>query len=106
MNRGEIWWAHVDKQRPVVLVSRQEAYAVRALVIVAPVSTTIRGFAVEVKVGKRDGLPKPGVINCDWLVTIPKSALKERIGTLSSTKRTQLDEALRFALGLDEQWAV
>ena len=101
MNRGEIWWARVDKKRPVVLVSRQEAYAVRALVIAAPVSTTVRGFAVEVRIGRREGLPKSGVINCDWLVTIPKTALTERIGTLSTTKRRQLDEALAFALGLD-----
>ena len=102
MSRGDIWWANVDKRRPVVLVSRQEAYAVRALVIAAPVSTTVRGFAVEVKVGKREGLPKSGVINCDWLVTIPKSALTRRIGSLSVTKRSQLNQALAFALGLDE----
>ena len=101
MNRGEIWWARVDKRRPVVLVSRQEAYAVRALVIIAPVSTTVRGFSVEVRVGKREGLPRAGVINCDWLVTIPKSALRERIGSLSAAKQEQLDDALRFALGLD-----
>jgi mRNA-degrading endonuclease toxin of MazEF toxin-antitoxin module len=35
MKRGEVWWAKLDKRRPVVLVSRQDAYAVRALVIVA-----------------------------------------------------------------------
>ena len=49
MKRGEVWWAKVDKRRPVVLVSREEAYAVRSLVITAPVTTTIRGYAVEVK---------------------------------------------------------
>ena len=85
----------------MVLVSRQEAYDVRALVIVAPVSTTVRSFAVEVKVGKREGLPRTGVINCDWIVTIPKSALTRRIGALSKVKLLQLNEALAFALGLD-----
>ena len=92
----------VDKKRPVVLISRQEAYAIRALVIVAPVSTTVRNFAVEVKVGKREGLPRPGVLNCDWIVTIPKSSLLERAGSLSAAKQRQLNEALSFALGLDE----
>ncbi|MCC6667725.1 MAG: type II toxin-antitoxin system PemK/MazF family toxin [Polyangiaceae bacterium] len=100
MRRGEIWWAHVDKRRPVVLVSREEAYAVRALVMAVPVSTTIRGFAVEVKVGRAEGLPRAGVVNCDWLVTIPKDDLMERVGVLSATKLGQLDDALRFALGL------
>jgi len=101
MNRGEIWWAKLDKRRPVVLVSRQEAYAVRALVIVAPVSTTVRGYAVEVKVGRKQGLSRDGVVNCDWLVTLPKADLVERAGTLPASKLAQLDAALRFALGLD-----
>ena len=101
MTRGEIWWARVDKRRPVVLVSRDEAYEVRAMVIVAPVSTTVRGYAVEVKVGRREGLPKSGVVNCDWLVTLPKDRLESRAGRLPAPKLAQLDDALRFALGLD-----
>jgi mRNA interferase MazF len=101
VKRGEIWWARLDKRRPVVLLSRDEAYDVRAMVIVAPTSTTVRGFAAEVKVGMREGLPRACVINCDWLVTISKADLVERAGTLSSTKLRQLDDALRFALGLD-----
>ena len=100
MRRGEIWWAKVDKRRPVVLLSRDEAYDVRAMVITAPVSTTVRGFAVEVRVGRREGLPRAGVVNCDWLVTLPKRMLEERVGRLSSEKQEQLDAALRFALGL------
>lgn len=100
MKRGEIWWARIDKRRPVVLLSRDEAYAVRSLVVVAPATTTIRGFAAEVKVGRREGL-RPCAINCDWLVTIPKVDLLEVAGTLSGRKLQQLDDALRFALGLD-----
>ncbi|MEK7704716.1 MAG: type II toxin-antitoxin system PemK/MazF family toxin [Myxococcota bacterium] len=102
MRRGEVWWAELDKQRPVVLISRNEAYDVRALVIAAPVSTVVRGFAVEVKVGRAEGLPRAGVVNCDWLVTLPKRDLRERAGTLTRTKLAQLDAALMFALGLGE----
>jgi mRNA interferase MazF len=101
VKRGELWWAHVDKRRPVVLVSRDEAYGARALVIVAPVSTTIRGYSVEVRLGRRDGLPRDGAVSGDWLVTLPKTDLESRIGTLSRTKLSQLDDALRFALGID-----
>jgi len=101
VTRGELWWARVDKRRPVVLVSREEAYAVRAMVIAAPVSTTVRGYAVEVRVGRREGLPRAGVVNCDWLVTIRKDRLEQRIGVLTGDKLRRLDDALRFALGLD-----
>ena len=100
MKRGEVWWATVDKRRPVLLVSREEAYEVRAMVIVAPVTTTVRGFSVEVKLGKREGLPRECVVNLDWLVTLPKTDLVERAGALSAAKLRQVDEALRFALGL------
>jgi mRNA interferase MazF len=102
MKRGEVWWAKLDKRRPVVLLSREEAYALRALVIVAPVTTTVRGYAVEVRLGTREGLARDCVVNCDWLVTIPKGDLTERVGSLSRLKLAQLEDALRFALGLDE----
>lgn len=101
MRRGEVWWANVDKRRPVVLVSRQEAYAIRALVIVAPATTTVRHYAVELEVGAGEGLPRDCVINCDWLVTLPKADLIERAGVLSDAKLAALDETLRFALGLE-----
>lgn len=101
MRRGEIWWAQADKRRPIVLLSRDEAYAVQAMVVTAPLSSTIRGYAVEVRVGRREGLPETCVINCDWLVTLDKEQPIERIGTLSAAKTNELDDALRFALGLD-----
>lgn len=102
MKRGELWWAALDKRRPVLLLSRQEAYSMRAMVIAAPATTTVRGFALEVKVGKREGLPRDCIINCDWLVTVPKADLIERAGALSAAKLRAVDEALRFSLGLDE----
>jgi mRNA interferase MazF len=101
VKRGEIWWAKIDKRRPVVLLSRDEAYAMRAMVIVAPATTVVRGFSLEVKIGRREGLRRESVVNCDWLVTIPKADLVERAGSLSAAKMRQLDDALRFALGLD-----
>ncbi|MEO0461350.1 MAG: hypothetical protein AAF219_10945 [Myxococcota bacterium] len=60
-----------------MLVSTGEAYTVRANVTVAPVTTTIRVVAVEVAIGKRQGLPKRGVIDCDALVTTSKAILSE-----------------------------
>jgi mRNA interferase MazF len=101
MKRGEIWWARIDNDRPVLLLSRNEAYDMRAMVIVAPATTTVRGFSLEVKLGRREGLPRDCVVNCDWLVTVAKADLLERAGALSAAKLRQVDSALRFALGLD-----
>lgn len=103
MKRGEIWWARLDLpagRRPVVLVSREAAYAIRSSITVAEVSTVIRGISSEVALGKRDGMPRACVINTDNLVTIPKNMLESRIVALSSMKLEALDAALQFSLGL------
>lgn len=104
MKRGEVWWAELPPpagRRPVVLVSRNEAYAVRELVTVAPVTARIRDLPVEVPLGPADGLPKECVINADTLTTIPKRLLSERVTLLSPAKVSSLNDAIRFALGLE-----
>jgi len=103
MRRGEVWWAELPLpigRRPVVLLSRDEAYAVRNAVTVAEVTTTIRGIPVEVVLGPEDGLPKRCVINVDTLVTIRKELLLERITLLGSEKIKQIDRAIKFGLSL------
>ena len=104
MRRGEVWWAELPPpvgRRPVVLLSREEAYAVRNLVTVAPVTTRSRGIRSEVRLGPEQGLPKPCVANLDTIATIPKAALRDRISLLPLEKIEALNAAIRFALGLD-----
>ncbi len=103
MKRGELWWANLPKptgKRPVVLLSRDEAYAVRNAVTVAPVTTTIRDMPVEVPLGKGEGLPKAYVANLDTIMTIRKDRLKQRIALLSPKKMGAIEKALKFALAL------
>ena len=102
MRRGEVWWAQLPLpvgRRPVVL-SRDEAYAVRSAVTVAEVTSTIRGIPVEVELGREDGLPKKCVVNLDTIVTIRKDSLIERIAILRDKKIVQIDAAIKFALSL------
>ncbi len=84
----------------MLLLSRDEAYLVRSLVTVAPVTTRIRSIPVELPLGSEDGLPKPCVANLDSLATIPKALLESRIATLGPDKLGAAEEALRFALDL------
>ncbi len=104
MQRNEIWWAdlpHPYGARPVALISRNKAIQVRNSLTVAMVTTVVRDIPVEVSLGKTDGMPKSCVINCDVLLTIPKSILKSRITRLSHEKTFALNQALVFALGLN-----
>ena len=104
MRRGEIWWAELASRagkRPVLLLSRNEAYAVRELVIVAPLTTRIRGIPSEVSLGDEDGVPRACVINVDTITTIAKASLRERLTALSAEKLKAVEEALHFSLGLE-----
>ncbi|MDD3926926.1 MAG: type II toxin-antitoxin system PemK/MazF family toxin [bacterium] len=103
MRRGEIWWADLPQpigRRPVVLLSRDEAYPVRNAVTVAQVTTRARDIPVEVVLGPGDGLPKRCVANLDTILTIGKALLSERLTTLDREKMYEIDEAIRFALDL------
>ena len=104
MRRGELWWADLEPpagQRPVLLLSRDEAYTVRALVIVSPVTTRVRNIPTEVPLDQEQGLPRASVVNLDVLLTIPKNGLRERIGALPPTLLARVEAALRFALALE-----
>jgi len=104
LRRGEIWWALLPEplgRRPVVLVSRPEAYEVRRNVVVLEVTTTIRGLATEIPLGRREGLSQRCVANADGIHTIRKQCLTDRMGRLSGERLERLDGALRFALGLE-----
>lgn len=104
MKRGEIWWAELGPpagRRPVLLLSRNEAYAVRKLVMVAPLTTRIRGIPSEVPLGTEDSVPRSCVVNLDTITTIAKASLRERVATLSADKLKAVEEALHFSLGLE-----
>lgn len=103
MKRGEVWWASLPKpagRRAVVLLSRDEAYQVRNLVTIAPITTRIRNIPVEVRLGPSDGLPRECAVNLDTIATIPKSLLADRIIFLNPEKLQAINEAIRFALDL------
>ena len=104
MRRAEIYVADLPEpvgRRPVLIVTRTPAIAVRTAVTVAPITRTRRGIASEVPLDARHGVRRASVANCDSLMTIPKQALRRRkVGSLSVDELPALDEALRYALGI------
>ncbi|PYN71294.1 MAG: hypothetical protein DMD90_00015 [Candidatus Rokuibacteriota bacterium] len=103
MRRGKVWWADLPApagRRAVVLLSRNEAYTVRELVTVAPITTRARRIPTEVPLGPAEGMPKACVVNLDTLTTIPRRTLTQAIGPLPPEKLAAVERALMFALGL------
>lgn len=105
MTQFEIWWANLPApvgNRPVLLLSRNDAYEYLNKFIVAEITTTIRSIPVEVLLGPREGLAKRCVANCDNLRTIARSAINKRIGALHPSRHGDVKRAVGYALAWDE----
>ena len=105
MRQYEIWWASLPPpvgRRPVLLLSRDSAYAVLNRVIVAEVTSTVRDIPVEVSLGRREGLKARSVANLDSVHVVARSALAARIGALSVLRVREVKRALGYALNWPE----
>ncbi len=101
----EIWWANLPKpigRRPVLLLSRDDAYSYLNKFVAAEITTTVRKIPVEVPLGKAEGLLKQCAVNCDNLRTIPKQLLESRISRLTPRRIAEVKRAVGYALGWEE----
>lgn len=102
VNRGEIWlftFKPPDKRRPVLVLTRQEVIGLLSTVMVAPITSAIRGAPSEVLIGVDEGLKAPSAINLDHVQTVERRQLSHYIGSLSREKMTAVCRALAVATG-------
>jgi len=66
----------------------------------APVYSVRHGLHTQVPVGPDEGLKHESAIFCDELVSLPKTALTDYVGTLSGPRLMDLNRALAIALEL------
>lgn len=97
-----IWLARLDKTRPVLVLTREEVRAVRALVTVAPITSTVRGLRSEVSVGQHNGLDHESVVNLDSIATVPREVLVRPIGALLEDQEHDLTRAFHDAFDLED----
>ena len=103
MDRSEVWWADLPPpigRRPVLILTRSAAVAVRNQVVIAQITTTVHGIPAEVALTRADGMPRDCVVNCDVLMTVPKARLTSRIAKLTPAKMDEVQRALKFAMEL------
>jgi mRNA interferase MazF len=93
--------AELDKNRPVLVLTRELVRPHLARVTVAPITTTVRGLSTEVPVGRANGLQTEGVVSCDNIVTVPATALGRQIGFLLPAQEDALTAAIHAAFDLD-----
>ena len=105
VNRGEVWmfeFSPPDKRRPVVVLTRQDAIGLLRTVIVAPITSTIRGAPSEVVVGIDEGLKRDSAVNLDHVQTVDQSLLRRYLGSLSAAKMAAVCGALVIATGCSD----
>jgi mRNA interferase MazF len=101
----EIWWADLRKpagRRPVLLLSRNDAYGYLSKFVAAEISSTTRLIASEVPLGEEEGLPKVCVANCDNLRMVSRLSLTKRAGELAPERWIEVKRAVGAALGWRE----
>jgi mRNA interferase MazF len=100
---GEIWLADLGlaaKTRPVVVVSRHDLNAPRALILYVPLTTQSRPSPYEVPLPRLSFLDRESVANVQGLGSIPAARLERKLGLLPKTVYSNLKTAMSFALDL------
>src|SRR5258708_38591522 len=96
---AEVWLADLGlaaKTRPVIIVSRADSDAPRALVIYVPLTTQDRGSDYEVDLGKLPFLHEASCANVQGIGAIPYPRLERKLGVLPVALFAKVKSALRF----------
>lgn len=105
MKQVEVWRADLPEpagRRPVLLLSRNDAYGYLSKFVAVEITSTVRGIASETLLGKQEGLPRVCVANCDSLRMVPRLSLTKRAGQLAPERWVEVKRAVGAALGWRE----
>jgi len=101
VKRGEVWFAETGAggDRPVLVLTRDPVADRIDAVVVAHLTTTIRGLTSELRLGAADGLRRDCVVSFDNLHTIARAAFRRRVAILSPSRMHEACKVLTDALG-------
>jgi len=90
----------VEKSRPVLVLAYPTDSDVRALVVVAPLTSEIRGGRGEVDLGRPRWLLKPSAVNVQGLASFDRHHLARKLGALTLVQYDEVKAAIRELLDL------
>ncbi len=82
LGHGQVWWADLDKVRPVVVLTRSRVAGRLTRVLVAPITTVVREIPTEVALGPSAGVAEGSVANLDNIQLVPVACLLRPAGTV------------------------
>lgn len=100
---GEVYLVDLGlaaKSRPMLVVSRRDEDAPRALTVCAPITTATRGSKYEVEIGKPKFLRERSYVNVQGLQAIQHHELKRMIGRLPADVLQRVRAALDWMFQL------
>lgn len=86
VGHGQVWWADLDKIRPVLILTRGRIASRLSRVVVAPVTTVSRDIPTEVNLGPAEGLSEGSVANFDNIQLLEVDRLLGLAGKVSSQR--------------------
>lgn len=95
LGHGQVWWADLDKIRPVVVLTRARVASRLTRVLVAPITGTIRGIPTEVALGANEGVADGSVANLDNLQLVGTDRLLRMAGRVGPTRWDEFCTAMR-----------
>jgi mRNA interferase MazF len=99
LGHAQVWWADLDKVRPVVVLTRGRVAERLTRVVVAPITTTVRDLATEVAVGSAEGVADGSVANLDNVQLIDVDRLLRPAGQVGRDRWEELCAAMAAVLG-------
>lgn len=104
---GEVYWVDLGlagKMRPLMVVSREDADAARALAVCVPLTTEIRGGNYEVPIPRVRWMPgaDTGVANVQGIQAIEYHRLKCPAGRFEASVLSSVRKGIAWMLELEE----
>ena len=112
MLRGEVWWATLPAptasepgyRRPLLIIQSDDFNRSRIHTVIAVVITSnllLSEAPGSVLLSQKEiNLPKKSVANVSQLITVDKSFLTEKIGTVSPHTLREIEAGVRLVLSL------
>jgi mRNA interferase MazF len=101
VRRGDICWyeSAEEGRRPALVLTRDEAIPILNRVLVAPLTSRIRGIPTEVCLGLEDGMPQECAVSFDNVRQVSRVLLGDPIASLAGKRMDEVCRALAIATG-------
>jgi mRNA interferase MazF len=102
LRRGDIRlcrFAPPDRQRPVLVLTRDSSIGYLSTITIAPITSIIRDAPSEVILDIEDGMKRRCAVNLHNAITVSQARLGRRVAGLSAERMREVCAALAFSLG-------